>query len=135
MIAIEEPLASWILLAARVCLASVFLVSGTHKAIWYRRAVAEFRLAKAPLVSVTLPATIALHLVGSTCLILGVFTTQAALILAAFTLLATERAHGFWRHSGEERLKRSRNAMANLGVIGGLLILAVTGPGHLSLDW
>ena len=135
MIAIEEPLASWILLVARVCLASVFLVSGTHKAIWYGRAVAEFRLAKAPLVSVTLPATIALHLAGSLCLILGIFTPEVALTLAVFTLLATERAHGFWRHSGEERLKRSRNAMANLGLVGGLLILAVTGAGQVAIDW
>ncbi len=86
-----------------------------------------------PLIAVTLPATIALHLVGSACLILGLFTTEAALILAAFTLLATERAHGFWRHSGKERLDRSRNALANLGVIGGLLILAVTGSGDLAL--
>ena len=92
MISIEEPLASWILLVARVCLASVFLVSGVHKAVWYKQAVAEFQLAKAPLVSVTLPATIALHLAGSLCLIAGVFTTEVALVLAAFTLLATERA-------------------------------------------
>ena len=44
MISIEEPLASWILLVARVCLASVFLVSGVHKAVWYKKAVAEFNL-------------------------------------------------------------------------------------------
>ncbi len=133
MISIEEPLASWILLVARVCLASVFLVSGVHKAVWYKKAVAEFKLAQAPLVSVTLPATIALHLLGSLCLILGVFTTEVALVLAAFTLLATERAHGFWRYDGSMRLDRSRIAMANLGLIGGLLLLAVTGAGRLAL--
>lgn len=130
---IEAPLAFSVLLVARVCLALVFLVSGLHKAIYYQRAVAEFQLARVPLIAVTLPATIALHLVGSACLILGALTTEAALVLAVFTLLATERAHGFWRYSGEERLVRSRNALANLGIIGGLLILAVTGPGDLAL--
>ena len=133
MMSVEEPLASWVLLVARVCLASVFLVSGAHKAVWYKQAVAEFHLAKVPLVSVTLPATIAVHLLGSLCLILGVFTAEAALVLAAFTLLATERAHGFWRYNGSARLDRSRNALANMGLIGGLLILAVTGAGQLAL--
>jgi putative oxidoreductase len=133
MISIEEPLASWILLVARVCLASVFLVSGVHKAVWYKQAVAEFKSAQAPLVSVTLPATIALHVAGSLSLILGVFTTEVAVVLAAFTLLATERAHGFWRYDGSVRLDRSRIAMANLGLTGGLLLLAVTGAGRLAL--
>lgn len=133
MISIEEPLASWVLLVARVCLASVFLVSGMHKAVWYKQAVAEFHLAKAPLVSVTLPATIALHLLGSLCLILGVFTAEVALVLAAFTLLATERAHGYWRYDGSARLVQSRIALANLGLIGGLLFLAVTGAGRLAI--
>jgi len=133
MISVEEPLASWVLLVARVCLASVFLVSGVHKAVCYKHAVAEFHLAKVPLVSVTLPAIIALHLIGSLCLIFGVFTAEVALVLAAFTLLATERAHGFWRYDGSARLDRSRIALANLGLIGGLLALAVTGSGNLAL--
>ena len=133
MISIEEPLASWILLAARSCLALVFLVSGVHKAVWYQKAVAEFHLANVPFVAVTLPATIVLHLLGSICLILGIFTVEVALALAAFTLLATERANGFWRYDGSERLDRSRNALANLGMVGGLLILALTGAGRLAL--
>ena len=134
MISIEEPLASWVLLAARACIALVFLVSGIHKAIWYQKAVAEFDLAKVPFVAVTLPATIALHLAASACLILGIFITEVALLLAGFTLLATERAHGFWRYDDNTRLKLSRNALANMGLIGGLLILAVTGAGQLALN-
>ena len=135
MISIEEPLASWVLLAARVSLALVFLVSGVHKAIWYQKAAVEFRLAKVPIITVTLPATIVLHLAGSICLILGIFTTEAALALAAFTLLATERAHAFWRYNGSARLDRSRAALTNLGLVGGLLILAVTGAGYVTIDW
>ncbi len=39
MISIEEPLASWVLLVARVCLASVFLVSGVAQAVVSPRGV------------------------------------------------------------------------------------------------
>ena len=124
---------SWILLLARTCLALVFLVSGFHKAVCYQEAVAEFRAAKVPLIGITLPATIALHLVGSVCLIIGAYTGVAALSLAVFTLIATERAHAFWRFGGSARVDRSRDALANLAVIGGLLLLALVGPGRITL--
>ena len=133
MISIEEPLASWVLLFARVSLATVFLVSGVHKGLWYQMAIEEFRRAGAPMTGVTLPATILLHLIGSLCLILGVYTAEAAVALAAFTVLATLWEHAFWRFDGEKRLDRSRIALANLGVIGGLLLLALVGPGRLAL--
>ena len=133
MISIDPQLAAWILLLARVLLSLVFLVSGIHKAFWYAKAAEECRAVKAPLVKITLPATITLHFVGSICLIIGIYTSEAALLLALFTLLATERAHSFWRFEGAERLDRGRTALANLAIIGGLTILAVTGPGDLVL--
>jgi len=132
MAPITEPTASWILLLARICLAGVFIVSGVHKAIWYRQAVAEFAAARVPWVGITLPLTIALHLVAPLCLIAGRFTTTAALALAAFTALATVWVHDFWNMSGPDRLARSRIFMAHMAVAGGLLLLAVTGPGRLS---
>jgi len=130
---IEPALTSWALLIGRISLAMVFLVSGLHKSIWYQNAVAEFRAAKVPLVGVTLPATIALHLIASICLILGIFVVESALLLAFFTVIATIRVHDFWRMSGMQRLIISCVALANLGVVGGLLILAVTGPGGFAL--
>jgi len=133
MISIDHQLAAWMLLLARVLLSLVYLASGIHKALWYEKAAAEFRAVKAPLVAFTLPATIALHLGGSICLIAGMYTTEAALALALFTLFATERAHSFWRFEGAARLDRGRTALANLAVIGGLLVIAVTGPGDLAL--
>lgn len=131
--AIEEPLASWILLVARVCLALVYLVSGIHKAVWYPKAFEEFRDANAPLIGVTLPLTIVFHVAASICLIAGVYVPEASVLLALFTLIVTLRVHGFWRMNGVERLTVSRVALGNLAIIGGLLLLAVTGPGRLVL--
>jgi putative oxidoreductase len=133
MIPIDQPLASWVLLFARICLSLVFLFSCVHKTIWYQSAVDEFRMANVPIINVTLPATIALQFGGSIGLVFGLYVTEFALALALFTLLATERAHGFWRFAGADRLERGRTALANLAVIGGLLVLSVSGPGHLAL--
>ena len=130
---IEEPLASWMLLIGRTLLASVFLVSGIHKAVRYELAVSEFERDQVPLIPVTLPGTILLHLIASICIIVGYQTGIAALLLAVFTVVATLKVHAFWRLPEDQRLPRSRIANANMCIVGGLLILMAAGPGAIAL--
>jgi putative oxidoreductase len=92
--------------------------------------VQEFRDARVPAIGFFLPSTIALHLLGGLALLNGLFVREAALALAAFTIVATLKVHCFWQMSGPERLARSRIAMAHLAIVGGLLLLAVAGPGR-----
>lgn len=124
MTAIEEPDFSAVVLVARVCLSAVFLHSGMHKALWYSKAIEEFKAASVPLIPIVLPLTIALHVVTSLCILGGVFVSEAALALAVFTVLATIWVHRFWQTHGSLRLEQIRNALANLGLVGGLLLLA-----------
>jgi putative oxidoreductase len=130
---IQEPAYSIIALAARICLSAVFLVSGIHKTLWYVKALEEFRAASVPIILLTLPLIIALHIVASVCILSGIFFAQAALSLAAFTLIATLWVFPFWRRSGTERLDQSRIALTNIGLTGGLLMLFASGPGQYVL--
>ncbi len=130
---IDDTIIPILMLAARVCLASVFLVSGIHKAIWYPKAAEEFQRARIPVISLVLPGTIALHLLASICLIVGYQTREAALVLAIFTAVATLKVHAYWRLPEDQQLGRSRVATANLAIIGGLLLLVAVGPGPLSI--
>ena len=125
----EEPWLSWYFLFGRIGLALVYLVSGIHKGIWYRKALVEFTGERLPLVKLAVVGTVALHIVAPICLILGIFVREAALALAVFTALATFIAHDFWNLSGTDRLNQSRIAIAHLAIIGGLLLLAAAGPG------
>ena len=130
---IAEPLLSWLILLARFSLAAVFLVSGIHKALYYRKAAEEFHRAGIGLVGLTLPLTIALHVLASLAIVAGVYVVEAALLLALFTLVATLQVHRFCSATGEERLEQSRIALAHLAIIGGLLMLAAMGPGRFAL--
>lgn len=121
------------ILVARLCLAAVFLVSAIHKAIWYHASMEEFSNAGLRPVWLFVWTTTALHLFGSLALIGGIYVAEAALALAVFTLLATLQVHCFWRMEGRQRLERSRIAMANLAIVGGLILLAAVGPGRLTI--
>lgn len=131
MNAVLASYADWIFLLGRIGLALVFLVSGIHKGVWYPKAMNEFERDGIPLIPITLPGTIILHLVGSACLILGIFVREAALALAVFTVIATIKVHCFWTLRDEQRLVVSRMALANVGIVGGLLVLVVVGADGL----
>lgn len=134
MLSIDEVATGWLMLAGRVAIGVVFLVSGVHKGIWFEKAAGEFRRDGIPAIWLTLPTTIVLHLVASTCLIVGYLTREAALVLALFTLVATLKVHAYWRLPVVEQLARSRITTANLAIIGGLLLLVAVGPGPLSIS-
>jgi len=128
-----EPWLSAFALIARILLAAVFLFSGLEKATHYQRTLAEFERESIPLRPASVIFTITLHIVAPLCLIAGWLVTEMALALAVFTVAATIAVHHFWTMTGDERLARTRIALSNLAVIGGLLLLAATGPGGLVL--
>lgn len=125
----DEPWFSIIVLVARILLALVFLVSGIDKAVHYARAVDEFKTDNIPLPQTSVVFTVVLHVIASTCLIVGWHVLEMSIALVIFTLVATALVHDFWNMKGTARLGRSRIALANLGLVGGLLLLAATGPG------
>ncbi|MGI9203901.1 MAG: DoxX family protein [Woeseiaceae bacterium] len=130
---IEEPWFSIVVLIARILMSVVYLVSSIEKGLNFSTALEEFAKAGVPALRFAVVATIVLHFVASICLIAGWFVTEMATALALFTLAATIKVHAFWNMSGAERLERSRIALANFALVGGLLLLAATGPGSMVL--
>lgn len=128
-----EPWFSTLALIARILLATVFLFSGIEKATHYQRTLQEFERESIPLRPASVVFTIALHIIAPLCLIAGWFVSEMAIALAVFTVAATVLVHHFWTMQGDERLARTRIALSNLAVIGGLLLLAAAGPGKWTL--
>lgn len=116
-----------ILLIARLLLAHMFLLSGIQKITGYEGTLQYMNAFGVP--GWLLPFVIAMEIGGSALLILGFWTRWGAWALAAFTLLAALIFHTNFSDQMQMII-----FMKNLTICGGMLVLAVHGPGSYSLD-
>ena len=65
---------------------------------------------------------------------LGLFTRPLALLMALYTLGTALLGHKFWTLAGTARLENEINFLKNVGLIGGFLLLYLSGAGRYSLD-
>jgi putative oxidoreductase len=123
-----------LLLVARLFLAAVFLYSGAVKLTGWRAAIAEFDLLGMPVPDLAVPAVVAVQLLGGFAMVLGWRFRAAAAVLAAFTVAATLIGHPFWAFAGAEFQRQATTALEHLAIVGGFLLLTITGPGRFSLQ-
>jgi len=74
------------------------------------------------------------EVVGPVLLIIGFFTRTAAVALFIFTALTIYFFHPFWALEGAQAAMQQIQALKNLAIMGGLLVLAAHGPGRHSID-
>lgn len=115
------------LLAARVLLALIFIVSGFSKISGYSGTVGYMEAMGVP--GILLPIVILVEVIGGVAILVGFQTRIAAAAQAGFTLLA-----GFLFHFNPADQMQTIMLMKNLAIAGGFLALLATGPGALSID-
>jgi putative oxidoreductase len=121
-------------LAGRLLLAAVFLPAGLGKIAGFAGTVGYIASVGLPLASVGAVLAILVEVLGSLALIAGFGTRVAALVLAVFTLVASIFFHNFWSVPADQAFMQQLLFFKNVGVIGGLLILAASGAGAWSVD-
>jgi putative oxidoreductase len=122
-------------LVGRILLALIFLIAGSRKLMATAATAGYFAKLGFPMPDVMVWLAIALELGGAILLIVGWKTRWAAWALALFTLIATFAAHRFWEISDAGQYANQMNHfLKNAAVIGGMLLLAATGPGPNSVD-
>jgi putative oxidoreductase len=121
-------------LAARLCLAAVFLYSGAAKLLFWPGGIEEFAELGLPVPALSLAATIVLQIGAGAALAIGWRSGPAALALAAFTVAATIAGHPFWAFDGADFHHQLTIALEHLAIVGGLLAIAAVGPGLLCLQ-
>jgi putative oxidoreductase len=130
----QDPSQAWLALAGRILMAALFLPSAWAK-LANLAGTAGFIASKGlPMPMLLGAGAAALEIGAALALVAGWRTRWAALALAGFTLLAGVLFHDFWALPDAMAMAQRQAFFKNLGIAGGLLVLAAMGPGRLSLD-
>ena len=129
-----SPLQNSTVLIGRILLGLIFVISGFGKIAGFEATAGYIGSKGLPLPQLVAALTIVIELGGGLALMLGLYTRQAAIALAVFTLLAAVIFHDFWAAADAARMAQQINFMKNLAIAGGMLVVAAFGPGRLGLD-
>jgi putative oxidoreductase len=122
------------LLAARVLLSLIFIVSGIQKITGYADTAGYMAMMGVP--AVLLPVAIAIELGGGLAILFGWQTKISAILLAGFSVVAGYLFH-YAAIGGQDAMADMTQQimfMKNVTIAGGFLALFATGPGAWSLD-
>lgn len=122
-----------LILLARILLMVLFLITGWQKLTNFSATTGYMSSIGAPVPAVSTIVSIIMEFFVGISLILGVLTRPLALIFVLFTLVTAFVGHHYWTMEGAAREENKINFYKNLSIMGGLLLLAVTGPGKYAL--
>lgn len=123
-----------LILLARVLLVLLFVIFGWDKLIDFSgttKYMASLGLPFPPLAAVVV---VVAEFFFGVAILLGFQTRWIALLLAVYTLGTALIGHHYWTMADGERMANMINFYKNLSIIGGLLLLCVTGAGRYSID-
>ena len=124
----------WVILVARLFLAALFLIFGWRKLRDYSGTVSQMVQDGLPAPVLATAIAIFMELPVSFAVAVGAFTRPSAVLMALYTLGTSLVEHRYWTISGADYVDKMEAFYKNLSIIGGFLLLYITGAGKYSLD-
>ncbi|SDH23428.1 DoxX family protein [Paraburkholderia phenazinium] len=123
-----------LILVTRILLMALFVLFGWSKLTGFSGTVAYMTQTGAPMPEISAVIAVVMEFVVGIAIVVGLYTRPLAVLLALYTLGTAFIAHHYWTMSGMEQYVNMINFYKNVSIIGGLLLLSVTGPGKYSFD-
>ena len=123
-----------LILAARLLLATLFLIFGWRKLRDYAGTVSQLVQLKAPLPGLAAVVAIFMELPVAFAVAVGAFTRPAALLMCLYTLGTAFIGHRYWTVKGTEYVDSLDGFYKDLCIMGGFLLLSITGAEKYSID-
>ncbi|SAL69478.1 DoxX family protein [Caballeronia terrestris] len=123
-----------LILLARVLLMALFVYFGWQKLTGFSGTVAYMTSTGAPAPTLSAIIAVVMEFAVGIAIVVGFYTRPLALLLALYTLGTALIGHHFWTMTGMEQYANMINFYKNISIMGGLLLLSVTGPGKYSFD-
>ncbi|MGE0751134.1 MAG: DoxX family protein [Variibacter sp.] len=123
-----------VMLLARVCLSAIFILSGFGKLVAVGGISAVLARQGLPQPKMLGYAVGLIEVFGGIMVLVGFAARWAAIALALFTVATIFIAHKFWAVDATQYMAQRTQALKNIGIIGGFLMLFACGPGRFSAD-
>ena len=123
-----------VILAARLFLATLFLIFGWRKLRDYSGTVSQMVQDGVPAPVLATAVAIFMELPVAFAVAVGAFTRPSAVLLALYTLGTSLVEHRYWTITGADHLASMEGFYKNLSIMGGFLLLYITGAGKYSID-
>lgn len=129
-----DKVSNEVILLARILLVVLFVLFGWSKLTDFQGTVGYMAGAGLPFPPLAAAVVVLMEFFVGLAILLGFCTRPLALLLALYTLGTALVGHHYWTMDGAERMANMINFYKNISIMGGLLLLCVTGPGRYSID-
>jgi putative oxidoreductase len=123
-----------LILAARLLLATLFLIFGWRKLRDFSGTVSQMAQLGVPMPVLAAGVAAFMELPVAFAVAVGAFTRPSALLLFLYTLGTALIGHRYWAIAGANYVDSMDSFYKNLSIMGGFLLLYVTGAGKYSID-
>jgi putative oxidoreductase len=123
-----------LILAARLLLATLFLIFGWRKLRDFSGTVSQMVQLGVPVPVLAAAVATFMELPVAFAVAIGAFARLSVLLMFFYTLGTALIGHRYWTMTGKDRVDNMDGFYKNLGIMGGFLLLCMTGPGKYSID-
>lgn len=123
-----------LLLIARIAIVLLFIIFGLPKMTGFDGTVQYMAKLGAPMPMLAAIIAVVMEIPAAILIVLGFFTRPIALLFVFYTLGTAVIGHHYWDMSGDAVMPNMINFYKNISIAGAFLLLAVTGPGAISID-
>src|SRR5271154_4881262 len=123
-----------LILASRLLLSTLFLIFGWRKLRDYSGTVSQMVQLGVPVPVLATVVSIFMELPVAFAVAVGAFTRLAAALMALYSLGTALIGHRYWTVKGADYVDSLDGFYKDLSIMGGFLLLFVTGPGKYSID-
>ena len=127
-------LCAFIMLLARLCLCSIFLISAFFKITNYEATVTYMTQHGLPMVPILFFGATLTEILGGLSLLFGCKVRWGAFLLLLYLVPTTLIFHAFWNVPDAEKQIQQWMFLKNLAIFGGLLYVLASGAGGCSVD-
>ena len=123
-----------LILAARLLLATLFLIFGWRKLKDFSGTVSQMAQLGVPVPALAAGAATFMELPVAFAVAVGAFTHLSAGLMFFYALGTALIGHRYWTMTGTDRVDSMDGFFKNLSIMGGFLLLYMTGPEKYSID-